>query len=76
VKSIIAEEFAEISGRYLCDGYSVDEADELAAGYLAIKHGMRKEEFINYGNSIFRVKPLHETTNADTTAQGGKQATA
>ncbi len=73
MKRSLTEEFAELSGRYLCDGHIVEVADDLAAGYLAIKYGMKKQEFINYGKTVFRNQSLHEVITGSEGVEAGGQ---
>lgn len=43
----IAEEFYELSGRHLCDGIPVEEADRLAIEEMIFKYSELKESYFD-----------------------------
>jgi hypothetical protein len=43
------EEFTELSGRFLSDGYSLDTADKMAIIMMCKKYGLKPEYFKGVG---------------------------
>jgi len=44
IPEIITEEFYELSGRFLSDGYNIESADDIAIARLCAKHKIVKQK--------------------------------